>query len=564
MLFRHQVLPHNCPRTLSDLGDNGNPALYSGTTPLVKSIYSNVICRVDHAYMMAYSLLTLPWEVLHTILLNVTPRDLAALRCCRVLDKFIEEDALLFKEIYLRHFDVRDDCGSRDWRRELKRLVRFEKILVSEDYNVKLAELNEVADCVQDLLKTAAIDHSSRNIAFLDSLISNQNTLQLLCNSSLFRWASTTTQPSQCSNNHPPPYVHSQQIHPSHQPLETTPPSSNSETTDFNHVYLQSGQIPKSGYVEPPPEPQILQSQLSAKLHCLYGVPIQHLPRSSSASHRHDLRANRGIKIHPFARSKVYDLRQHSEATLWGPFRADGSHNVDWEKVEAVFMILAHNVQLFADKYVEHSSILLPPWTEPFTGVTPHSWARASKSSDIERPLPLPLHLQDPYNLTGVWMRIVCFLDYRELFTFNFSEDQPLPGQPRPPVDTEEAIRFITVKIHVTKIEPPGEDDGQDLPIVHFKGTSISALPPVDPNANSKIRGTVRLTPEGEVRWTTFSVFHGEERWRSEGIQLGGVQAARGILGYWFDKDFDEYGPAGPTAFWKVSDDPSADVTSDL
>ena len=28
---------------------------------------------------------------------------------------------------------------------------------------------------------------------------------------------------------------------------------------------------------------------------------------------------------------------------------------------------------------------------------------------------------------------------------------------------------------------------------------------------------------------------YSEERWRSEGIQVGGVQAARGVLGYWFD-----------------------------
>ena len=28
-----------------------------------------------------------------------------------------------------------------------------------------------------------------------------------------------------------------------------------------------------------------------------------------------------------------------------------------------------------------------------------------------------------------------------------------------------------------------------------------------------------------------------------------------GILGNWFDKDYDVHGPAGPTAFWKVSDD---------
>ena len=48
--------------------------------------------------------------------------------------------------------------------------------------------------------------------------------------------------------------------------------------------------------------------------------------------------------------------------------------------------------------------------------------------------------------------------------------------------------------------------------------------------------GTVRQTPEGEIRWTTFSIFHGEERWRSEGIQVGGLRSARGVLGNWFDK----------------------------
>jgi hypothetical protein len=26
------------------------------------------------------------------------------------------------------------------------------------------------------------------------------------------------------------------------------------------------------------------------------------------------------------------------------------------------------------------------------------------------------------------------------------------------------------------------------------------------------------------------------------------------VLGTWFDKDYDEQGPAGPTAFWKISD----------
>ena len=46
----------------------------------------------------------------------------------------------------------------------------------------------------------------------------------------------------------------------------------------------------------------------------------------------------------------------------------------------------------------------------------------------------------------------------------------------------------------------------------------------------------------------------GEERWRSDGIQVGGLRSQRGVIGTWFDKDFDSHGPAGPTAFWKICD----------
>jgi hypothetical protein len=38
-------------------------------------------------------------------------------------------------------------------------------------------------------------------------------------------------------------------------------------------------------------------------------------------------------------------------------------------------------------------------------------------------------------------------------------------------------------------------------------------------------------------------------------VQIGSIRSARGILGNWFDKDYDPAGPAGPTAFWKLSDD---------
>ncbi|KAL8771829.1 MAG: hypothetical protein Q9209_002767 [Squamulea sp. 1 TL-2023] len=514
---------------------------------------------------MAKSLLNLPHEVLHCILIYVAPEDLAALRCCHALDEFIEHDSLLFKEIYQKHFDAKSSNTDFDWKAELQQLVRLEKTLSSSSYELKppkLQDLIEVVGCVQRLLRTASVDGCSSNIAFLVRLIQRQSCIGILCNSSLFEWA-TEVKPSR-SRLVGARIQHQLDVD---QPVGNTASADDSDSdvglceplsADISERHGEtsgrgSGAVRKAIHV---PHATRLQGQihrLSAKLHCLYGVPIQclRIPESSSSSDQGGFCFNAEVNMHPFARSRVYDLRQHSEGTLWGPFVNDGSQSADWEKIEAIMIILNYNVHMFTDKYGTLCSNLIPPWDKPFVGVTPDSLNLHPSKSSIERPPSLPEDLQDPYNVSGTWMRVVCFLDYRELFTFNFSEDQPLPGQPRPPIDTEEAIRFIIVKLQVTKIEKPGENDGQGLPVVHFKGSSNSALPPVDYNANSKIRGSVRLTPEGEVRWTTFSVFHGEERWRSEGIQLGGVRAARGILGYWFDKDFDEYGPAGPTAFWK-------------
>lgn len=148
------------------------------------------------------------------------------------------------------------------------------------------------------------------------------------------------------------------------------------------------------------------------------------------------------------------------------------------------------------------------------------------------------------------------------------------------------------VKIRVTRIEPPGPEDGQSLPVVHFEGFSKSLDSSLDENANSGLTGevsakgtgsfrgllpvaqlplppplaflpcldllpharwilrgvreenwltacfstgSVRLTREGEVRWTSHSIFNGQERWRSESIQVGGLRSAK-VVGNWFDK----------------------------
>lgn len=60
---------------------------------------------------------------------------------------------------------------------------------------------------------------------------------------------------------------------------------------------------------------------------------------------------------------------------------------------------------------------------------------------------------------------------------------------PRPPIGVGEATRLIVLQIHVTKIEPPGPDDGQDLPVVHFMGLSRTVDQSHDENGNTGVLG---------------------------------------------------------------------------
>lgn len=53
---------------------------------------------------MSKHLLDLPHEVLHSIIANADPQDLAALSCCRTLNDFIKNNHLLHKELYLKAF----------------------------------------------------------------------------------------------------------------------------------------------------------------------------------------------------------------------------------------------------------------------------------------------------------------------------------------------------------------------------------------------------------------------------------------------------------------------------
>ena len=53
---------------------------------------------------MAPGLLALPLEILHCILVQTDPQDIARLCCCHTLNNYIKDNHVLFKDIYLRHY----------------------------------------------------------------------------------------------------------------------------------------------------------------------------------------------------------------------------------------------------------------------------------------------------------------------------------------------------------------------------------------------------------------------------------------------------------------------------
>lgn len=260
------------------------------------------------------------------------------------------------------------------------------------------------------------------------------------------------------------------------------------------------------------------ERQLSAQLHVYFGTSLEVNSRTRSGA------------AHPYARSRVYDLRHYNDRNCWGPYLDDRSFKPDWEKIEAIMVDLGFNMQRFIDGIESSEEDGVDMYGKPFEGITPGSyvpikqfvcpgvaamvasgqWKARQRAMRCPMGQPdIPLDARDPYGISGTWRRIVCFLDYNDLYAFNFIGSDPAGDEWREPITTTEAIRLITMKIKVSAIEEPGEEDGKELPVVHFTGMSRSMHATWDPNANSKLTGTVRLTPNGDVRWTTLSIFHG-------------------------------------------------------
>ncbi|KAJ1331749.1 F-box-like domain-containing protein [Microdochium nivale] len=541
----------------------------------------------------------LPPEIIHGVLAHVDPQDLARVPLvCQALRYAVQDNTPLFKAVYLAHLDTPPaDAvgGGLQWEQLLKDYVRLRVVCGRKRVNEKKKELPFVYNTVTALLRNAATteaasasassaaDQVSRNAQLLASLFADEtNQAAFLCRSSIYERARAETiyKPNSSTSTS----TSGRSTSSTTAMTTTTHTGSGSDNTD-NGVNCDSSNLPKNDHMR------------SAKLHCLYGKPI-HFAHPESRRTRHG-------RMRPFACSRVYDLRQYTTQTQWGPFMDDdgsGGLRVDWEMVEAIMIVIGANLRnLGLETYPIYKNF----WATPFAGVWPNSYtgvmpllsnddnddlsddSAATPCENCSRPISVPPQVPgeqdeadvdddledgagggkgkkkkrkppgDPYGINGTWLRAVCFLDYSDFFAYNFAQEphHSLPASvPRPAIDVGEATRLILMKIAVTEVEEPGPEDGQGMPVVHFRGLSRSLDDSWDDNANSDLAGTVRLTKEGEVRWTTVSIFAGVERWKSESVQIGGVKSARGVLGNWFDRDYDPRGPVGPTAFWKISD----------
>lgn len=421
-------------------------------------------------------------------------------------------------------------------------------------------ELPFVYDVVTALLRNAAMTEGpgasarpvSRNAQFLASLFADgTNQAAFLCRSSIYERARAETIYKPNASTSPSTGGRST----SRATTTSTTTHSGSDSND-NGGGSGSSNFPGNDHMR------------SAKLHCLYGKPIQ-FAHPESRRERHG-------KMRPFACSRVYDLRQYTTQTQWGPFMNDedggggGGLRVDWEMVEAIMIVIGANLWSLG---LETYPIYKDFWATPFAGVWPNSYTgvmpllteddgdddnddnAATPCENCSRPISVPPQgpgeqdeaadadndLEDgpvgskeekkkkrkppgdPYGINGTWLRAVCFLDYSDFFAYNFAQEPHHslpPSVPRPAIDVDEATRLILMKIAVTHVEEPGPEDGQGLPVVHFRGLSRSLDDTWDDNANSDLAGTVSIRGVFSLPGLVVAVGSCAWRWETYHIPL--------------------------------------------
>ncbi|GAW01398.1 f-box domain-containing protein [Lentinula edodes] len=241
------------------------------------------------------------------------------------------------------------------------------------------------------------------------------------------------------------------------------------------------------------------------------------------------------------SRCFVYDIRNYKPITHWGPFLANGF--VNWQHIEHLGNVVLTNLREL-----------------------PGSWATTVPSLGLENTqafsAPGPCSDIDWAGVEGTWRRYVCFMDYRDLFAFNYSNVAHGPRNAEFFRDSRfrEATRLIEIKLYLVSRSqlrfytpsPDLEDLKTRYPTLFFCGVSRGVS-----GNEAKVEGNVCIGIDGTIRWTFYDLIQGAVHdlstlWCSKGVQLGGIASAAGIVGSWGTSVHDQGDPVGPFWLWKV------------
>ncbi|KAH9836538.1 uncharacterized protein C8Q71DRAFT_47007 [Rhodofomes roseus] len=243
------------------------------------------------------------------------------------------------------------------------------------------------------------------------------------------------------------------------------------------------------------------------------------------------------------SRCYVYDLRRYKEDTLWGPFSRGekGELRANWVHVQ-------HIVNVVAMKLRELPPLALQLYSKPRAGL--------SATQAYSAPFAHDRKPHDWAGVAGTWRRFVCFMDYRDLFAFNFSVSGTGPrDRDFFDDDYQEAIR--PVELHLDVLDPTPEQSTESAesppphpvryPPIFFKGLSRGAH-----SADAAVEGSVRVLADGSIRWSFVTKYDGLTQWSAEGLQIGNICSAAGVGGIWTGAFHEDADPAGPFWMWKV------------
>ncbi|ESK86935.1 f-box domain-containing protein [Moniliophthora roreri MCA 2997] len=261
-------------------------------------------------------------------------------------------------------------------------------------------------------------------------------------------------------------------------------------------------------------EPTEEEEDLRAQLHTLLGVT----PRDWKEEARLESRAF------------VYLMRNYNWRNEFGPFLESdsGANRVDWVHVRHLHRDISMKL-LQGMEGAEQLDVCIYHLSSPYTQLI----------------IPEGLNLDEEEDWAGVggtWDVSFCFCDHHLLIRYNHS-DIHNGGIPDTSIlagaSFQEVFRTMAIQLHVTKVVH--DDKHPTRPVIFFGGQIAGPI-------NTIMSGSVRLTDDDQIRWHFVSGELGNPIWSGEGIQVGGVRSAYGVLGAWTTIFHDRDDPVGP--FW--------------